>query len=90
MTSTKCKSKVCRQYSQLTKRHMLEWWRARWGLYYMLLIPFLLVVVSFGPYRLQTSEPVSYSLDRLMHPIYPVAKLDQRSNSWRWGQTDST
>ena len=75
----------CRQFGQLVKKHWLEWWRRRLGCYLMLTWPLILVLVSFGPFRLQTALPVQYSFEGLRHAIYPIAKLNERRGTWGMG-----
>ena len=75
----------CRQLSSLVKKHWLEWWGRRWGVYLMICWPLVLVLLSFGPFRLQEAEPVQLSFDGLNHAIYPISKLHPRSNTWKMG-----
>ena len=54
----------------------------------MFIMPFVLVLASFGPFRLQESESINYTLENLMHPIYPIAKYDPDTEEWTWGHLD--
>ena len=51
----------------------------------------MVIVLTFGPFRLQDSEPIESVIDeQLAHPIYPIARLaDNVTGTWQWGVSDA-